>query len=159
MTYDPYTRSPYWVPSPPRPPQPPPRRSHTKAIAIVAAGLATVGLSGLAIFGLLNSGGGTTTSTTTSAPPGSNQDDWFKAVCKTGTVDQGLGGNMVPNADQGTAMCQSQSMGYLFFGLYSSDYMARNDAQRLHMGSFATLVTDSGHVQIVLTPSDNTGPR
>jgi hypothetical protein len=56
MTHYPYTRSPYWVPSPPRPPQPPPRRSHAKLIALVAITLAAVGLLVILVVGLHGSG-------------------------------------------------------------------------------------------------------
>ena len=156
MTHYPYTRGPYWVPPPPRPPQPPPRRSHAKVVAIVAISLAAIGLPVLAAIGLHSSAvsatasGGSTTSAPT--PAGSNQDDWFAAVCESGTFHNG---SRLPNADGG-ATCMSR-YGPILFGEYTSSYMARNDAARYHAWNTATIVDDNGATIFFTAPFNNAG--
>jgi hypothetical protein len=99
----------------------------------------------------INSGG----AATTGAP--SSTDDWFAAVCKPGTFNNGVGHGLA-NADA-QGMCMSRvGVGAILSGQYSQRYMADNDAAfYAHMGSSASITTNDGRIQLFVAMSDRSG--
>jgi hypothetical protein len=140
------------------PPQYPRRPRRTKVIAIAAA--AAAGLVAIAIAVSLNSESTTTSSRssspTTSEVAPSSSDDWYAAVCRTGTFYNGQGG--LRNADQGVAFCVSPVSGTtITIGRYTSEFMARDDAAGPGVKSYALTRTSSGGWQLFISYTDGTG--
>jgi hypothetical protein len=147
------------VQHPGHPGQPYPRRPRrTKVIAIAAA--AAAGLMAIAIAVSLSSESTTTSSRnsspTTSEVAPSSSDDWYRAVCRTGTFDNGQGG--LRNADRGVAFCVSPVSGTtISIGQYTSEFMARDEAAGPGVKSYALARTSSGDWQLFISYTDGTG--
>jgi hypothetical protein len=107
------------------------------------------------VVGLHQSGTRTTTAgPATSRVMPSTSDQWFAAVCKPGTFREGGGdGGWLTNA-VGRASCfpANGEDSFIFIGQYSSEYLARNDAElyTTHAtGSAATMADTEGYMLFV----------
>jgi hypothetical protein len=81
-------------------------------------------------------------------------DDWYTAVCKPGTFDNGQGG--LRNADR-VAFCVSPKTGTtISIGQYTSEFMARDDAAGPGVKSYALAQTNLGW-QLFVSYTDSTG--
>jgi hypothetical protein len=90
----PYKRDPHLIARPTSPPQPTPRRNYAKVAALLTTGLLAMLLVviaiGVGVHHNATTDSGSTASTSVTMP--STSDQWFAAVCKSGTFRDG-GGN------------------------------------------------------------------
>ena len=124
--------------------------------------LAVVGVIGLVFFGVVkyylepSSGGPATTKVVPST-----QDQWFAAVCKSGTFHDG-GGNgqwLTNSIARGSCDSKVNPDDWIFIGRYLSESQARSDAvlnSDIAGGSSAMMRTTEGYMLFV-APTDHTG--
>jgi hypothetical protein len=89
-----------------------------------------------------------------SAPP-SSSEQWFQAVCKSGTFRGGGGNGQWLSNSVSRSSCGSSQVPsvWIFIGQYSSDYLARNDAALYHFGSSA-MTRDTDGYMLFAAPTD-----
>lgn len=136
-----------------------------KPAALLVAGIALVAIIAGAVLwagaGNNNETSSATTdvSSTTSEPaPQSSSDDWFEAICASGTFDDGGAYQSLPNSSGGTAQCRStyiaiagRSSGpMVYIGSYDSQFKLEQDL--LGKGTYATMTTSGGETVLFVLP-------
>lgn len=84
--------------------------------------------------------------------PASTPDDWYRAVCRPGTIVQDV--SVLPNAD-GQDQCSSGQSG-IIIGVYHSSLIRDNDLARFRMLRHATITDDNGNIWVFFE-SGNSG--
>lgn len=118
------------------------------AAVIVAAVVGTVVATGGG-----DQGDGASPAPSVAAVPAvtSSSDDWFSAVCKSGTFEDRPPYRNLPSSSD-FARCRSnmEPRPMVFIGTYSSEYKMKQDL--LSMGSYATMTSDSGSIVVFALP-------
>lgn len=150
----------------PPPPEARPGPNYAKPITIGVMALLGIVVIVIVAIGIHNS----VTTATTTARGGStdatsaiirgSSDDWYAAVCRSGTFQDGGGnGQWLTNA-VGRASCDSSvsMQNWIFIGQYSSDYLARNDSALFkRAGGSSAMIRDTDGYMLFLSPTDKTG--
>lgn len=87
------------------------------------------------------------------SPTASTSEDWIRAVCESGTYQNGKGGNVLTGST-GSALCYGIARGTIFVGTYESEFRFDNAAARFQGDAvYATLSDDAGKLWVFYTPN------